>query len=139
MQSNKGRTSKCKYLTVVTIFPVLFFLTSPVTASAGQNYPVIGFEGRFVPVIFSQKVFYPNISGRTKRIGLELGGNSIRFKLDDSFTINSRNYNATAFISQKTSLGMGCVSLKSEKSSIEKERLFNCKRQKVVSLGSTKY
>lgn len=89
--NNQLKGGKLFWILLISVL-VLFFSFYPLTASTGSDYPNIGLGGRFIPLLFDQKVFYPNLSMDVGNFGAELGGNSVNFQIDDSYNYNSTTY-----------------------------------------------
>ena len=87
------RFQKGKFLWVLVIsILVLCFSLNSLNASAASDYPKIGIGGKFIPIVFDQKAFFPNLSGNLGRFGAEFGGNSVNFQTDEEYSYNSLTY-----------------------------------------------
>lgn len=91
ISKNQPKRGKLSWILVISVL-VLFFSFHPLTASTGNEHPSIGIGGKFIPVMFDQKVFYPNLSVDIGNFGVELGGNSVNFQMDESYSYNSTTY-----------------------------------------------
>lgn len=79
---------------------VLGLNPQPSAASTDSSGLHIGIGGKFIPIMFEQKAFYPNLNVGVGNVGVEhfgveLGGNFVNFQHDDSYTYNSVTYSVS--------------------------------------------